>query len=147
MDTVHNKSDVGITRLAKPAEGAVISGVEKVVVPVDDQATARQWWTAVMGFEVVRDETYGDERWIEITPPDHKIVLLLTPRKVGDQRRSVPDQLPHSDVFFGCHDIRQTYAELTDRGVKFPTPPVQMPFGWWAMFEDCDGTRFALRQW
>lgn len=125
----------------------MISGVNKVVVPVDDQTKAKQWWTTVLGFEVVRDDSYGDERWVEVTPPDHKIVLVLSPRQPDELRRSVSDQLPHSDVFFGCADIEQTYAELTDRGVQFPTPPVQMHFGWWALFEDCDGTRYALGQW
>jgi len=49
----------------------VISGVQKIIVPVEDQDKAKQWWTTVLGFEVVRDDSYGDERWIEITPPDH----------------------------------------------------------------------------
>lgn len=46
-----------------------------------------------------------------------------------------------------CEDIEQTYAELSERGVGFTAPPVQMHFGWWSMFEDWEGTRFALGQW
>jgi predicted enzyme related to lactoylglutathione lyase len=30
------------------------------------------------------------------------------------------------------------------RGVRFPVAPVQQPFGWWSVFEDPDGNRFAL---
>jgi hypothetical protein len=37
--------------------------------------------------------------------------------------------------------------ELAARGVRFPTPPTKAHFGWWAMFEDNDGTRYALGQW
>ena len=59
----------------------------------------------------------------------------------------MPDELPHSDVFFTCADIQQTYAELTERGVTFPTPPTRMHFGWWSLFTDQDGTRYALGQW
>lgn len=125
----------------------MISGVQKIIVPVEDQDKAKQWWTTVLGFEVVRDDSYGDERWIEITPPDHKVVLVLSPREADEPRREVRDQLPHSDVFFACKDIQQTYTELTERGVRFPTPPEKMHFGWWAMFTDCDGTRYALAQW
>jgi len=125
----------------------VISGVQKIIVPVEDQDKAKQWWTTVLGFEVVRDDSYGDERWIEITPPDHKVVLVLSPREADEPRREVRDQLPHSDVFFACKDIQQTYTELTERGVRFPTAPEKMHFGWWAMFTDCDGTRYALAQW
>ncbi|MGI8798862.1 MAG: VOC family protein [Pseudonocardia sp.] len=125
----------------------MISGVQKIIVPVEDQDKAKQWWTTVLGFEVVRDDSYGDERWIEITPPDHKVVLVLSPREADEPRREVRDQLPHSDVFFACKDIQQTYTELTERGVRFPTAPEKMHFGWWAMFTDCDGTRYALAQW
>ena len=44
-------------------------------------------------------------------------------------------------------DIQQTHAELEARGVRFPASPARMRFGWWSMFEDWEGTRFALGQW
>jgi lactoylglutathione lyase len=40
----------------------------------------------------------------------------------------------------------QTYRELCDRGVRFITPPTEMSFGRWSMFEDDEGTRYALHQ-
>ena len=46
----------------------MISGVRKVIVPVADQQAALEFWTTGMGFELVRDDAYGDERWIEVTP-------------------------------------------------------------------------------
>jgi predicted enzyme related to lactoylglutathione lyase len=67
-------------------------------------------------------------------------------RSDGDTRREVPDQLPHSNVFFTCDDIEQTHRDLAERGVRFPMPPTEMPWGSWAMFEDPEGTRFALGQ-
>jgi hypothetical protein len=42
--------------------------------------------------------------------------------------------------------IVATDRELADRGVVFPHPPIQQPFGWWSMFEDTEGNRFALDQ-
>jgi predicted enzyme related to lactoylglutathione lyase len=59
----------------------------------------------------------------------------------------VAEQLPHSPVFFNTGDIQKTYEDLISRGVAFPAAPVKMPFGWWAMFEDHEGTRYALGQW
>ena len=44
-------------------------------------------------------------------------------------------------------DIESTHAELSARGVKFPLPPARQHFGWWALFEDNEGTRYALGQW
>lgn len=126
---------------------SVITGVRKVVVPVGDQACAKSFWVETMGFELLRDETFGDERWIEVTPPDNSVVIVLSHRTPHERRPEVPEMLPHSNVFFDCADIQRTHAELTARGVSFPTPPAEMHFGWWALFEDFEGTRFALGQW
>jgi lactoylglutathione lyase len=125
----------------------MIQGVSKVVVPVDDQERAKRFWTERMGFTVAVDEPYGErERWIEVVPPDTGVALVLTPRRPDDPRPEVPEELPHSPVFFTCDDIQRTHQELSARGVSFPTPPTRMPFGWWSLFEDPDGTRYALQQ-
>jgi predicted enzyme related to lactoylglutathione lyase len=125
----------------------VISAVSKVVIPVDDQQRAMEFWTERVGFKLARDETYGDERWIEVAPPDGGTVLVLSPRRPDQPRSDVPEMLPHSPVFFTCPDIQRTYRELTERGVAFTAAPAQMHFGWWSLFTDPDGTRYALGQW
>jgi predicted enzyme related to lactoylglutathione lyase len=123
----------------------MIRGVRKIVVPVSDQDGAKEFWTNRVGFEVIQDSQFGDNgRWLEVTPPDRGVVLVLSPRRPDEAPRGVPDQLPHSDVFFACDDIQATYGALTRRGVRFHTPPTKMPFGWWSMFEDNEGTRYAL---
>jgi lactoylglutathione lyase len=125
----------------------MISAVAKVVVPVLDQERAKAFWTTAVGFETRRDDTYGDERWIEVAPPGGGPALVLSPRAADDPRRDVADELPHSPVFFTCADIEATYREMTGRGVTFALAPVRQPFGWWSLFEDPDGTRFALGEW
>jgi predicted enzyme related to lactoylglutathione lyase len=125
----------------------VITGVRKVIVPVGDQQAALRFWTETIGFNLVRDDAYGDERWIEVKPPGQDLLLVLSLRGADEPRRDVPDKLPHSDLFFDCTDIERTYEELMERGVHFPLPPARQPFGWWSLFEDIDGTRYALSQW
>jgi lactoylglutathione lyase len=121
----------------------VIDGVNKVVVEVDDQARALTFWTERLKFDLVQDTVYGDERWLEVRTPDKGLILILGPRQ-GDPP-SAPDMLPTSNLFFYCDDLAQTYEELRSRGVEFPQPPVEQSFGWWSMFEDEEGNRFALR--
>ena len=125
----------------------MISGVGKVIVPVDDQERAKAFWTTKVGFELRRDETFGDERWIEVSPPVGAPILALTRRTAGDPRPDVPDELPTSPVFFDCADIERTYLELAARGVEFALPPARRHFGWWSLFLDPDGNRYALGQW
>ena len=115
-------------------------------MPVEDQQAALEFWTTTMGFRVIRDDTYGDERWIEVTPPHQDLLLVLSPRRPDEPRRAAPDRLPHSDLFFNGADIEATHAELSQHGVRFPLPPSRQQFGWWALFEDNEGTRYALGQ-
>jgi lactoylglutathione lyase len=82
-----------------------------------------------------------------VSPPSGSPVIVLSPRVKAEPRREVPDQLPHSPVLFTCDDIEETHRELASRGVRFPVPPARMHFGWWSLFEDDEGTRYALGQW
>ena len=120
--------------------------VKQLIVPVDDQERAKTFWVEQMGFEITSDETFGDERWIEVSQPGQSLVLVLSLRTPHEPRREAPDHLPHSNIFFTCDDVEKTYKELSERGVKFPVQPEKQQFGWWSMFEDQEGTRYALGQ-
>jgi lactoylglutathione lyase len=121
----------------------VVEGVSKVVIEVEDQDRALEFWTDAMGFELVRDSKDGEERWLEVRTPDRGLILVLQLREGGPP--SAPNALPTSNVFFYCDDLARTYGELHSRGVEFAQPPVEQSFGWWSMFQDQEGNRFALR--
>jgi predicted enzyme related to lactoylglutathione lyase len=121
----------------------MVGGVSKVTLEVDDQDRAKRFWTEQLGFELVQDTPYRQERWLEVRTPDKAVVLVLGVRQ--GPRPTAPDpSLPTSNVFFYADDLQQTYKELTARGVEFPQPPVEQPFGWWSLFQDAEGNRFAL---
>jgi lactoylglutathione lyase len=120
----------------------VIDGVSKIVIEVEDPTRALSFWTETLGFELCRDITCGEERWLEVRTPDRRLILVLSPR-----REALPNTWevpPTSNVFFSCDDLAKTYDELRSRGVKFTQPPVELSFGWWSIFEDPEGNRFAL---
>jgi predicted enzyme related to lactoylglutathione lyase len=125
----------------------MIDGVSKVVIQVEEQERAKAFWTETMGFGLVQDAAYGDERLLEVQTPDHTTNLVLELRMAEPRdRHEGPEHLPTSNVMFGCKDVVTTYEELSARGVEFPQPPVRQPFGWWSMFTDTEGNRFALEQ-
>jgi predicted enzyme related to lactoylglutathione lyase len=66
--------------------------------------------------------------------------------ELGQGQRPIATEpgLPTASVMFYAQDLQQTYSELTARGVEFPQPPVRQLFGWWSLFADPDGNRFAL---
>jgi predicted enzyme related to lactoylglutathione lyase len=125
----------------------MITGVSKVVIDVEDQDRAKGFWVETMGFELIQDVPYGEERWLEVRTPDGAVDVVLDLR-AGESGPpgTVEDTLPTSNVMFRCDDLQATYKELRDRGVEFAQPPVQQPFGWWSMFNDSEGNRFALEQ-
>ena len=121
-------------------------GVQKVVLGVQDQDRAKEFWTAKLGYEVVADAPYGAERWLEVRSPDRAVNLVLELTAGAQSAPAAPEHLPTSNVMFECDDIVATHRELAARGVEFPQPPGNQPFGWWAMFVDSEGNRFALGQ-
>jgi lactoylglutathione lyase len=120
----------------------MVKGTHQVVLEVEDQGRALGFWTEAMGFELVQDAPYGDERWLEVRTPDGAVTIVLS-RRQGERPRA-PEELPTSNIMFYCDDLPATYDELKARGVEFPQPPVERPFGWWSMFQDTEGNRFAL---
>ena len=59
----------------------MIGGVSKVVIEVEDQERAKRFWTQTLGFEVVQDAPYGEERWVEVCTPDKAVAVVLDVRK------------------------------------------------------------------
>ncbi len=121
----------------------MISGVAKIALRTCDQEAAKDFWVGAMGFELLQDLSHDGERWIEVAAPDGTRLILTQ----SDQPwPTAPEFVPDAPVFFECEDVVTTHAELSKRGVTFTMEPIKMFFGWWAMFTDPDGHRYALEQ-
>ena len=123
----------------------MISGVRSVSIYVGDQDRAKRFWTETMGFELHGDTPMGQgegaPRWIEVSPPDRRVILVLF--TIDEQKDRVGT---FSNVLFHCDDIEQTHRELTQRGVEFAETPRKEFWGWWAVFKDPDGNTYGLGQ-
>jgi hypothetical protein len=127
----------------------MISGVSNIIVPADRPGASQEFWSETIGFEVVVDAPYREERWIEVGSPDGVRLVLSKREEWSRDDRAVPEEVPTSNVMFHCDDLRATFEEqsaLSARGVQFPQPRIRMPFGWWSMFNETEGNRFALGQ-
>lgn len=122
----------------------MIAAASHVSLNVADQDRAKTFWTETMGFHLVQDTPMGEEggaRWLEVTPPDRNILLVLFTIKFDETKVGFLN-----DVIFTCDDIHRTYEELSARGVEFPDPPSEQFWGWWATFKDPDGNLYGLGQ-
>ena len=123
----------------------MIVGVRSVGIYVGEQDRAKAVWTAKLGFEAIQDTPMGQgegaPRWIEVAPPDRKVILVLF---TADEQKDRVGSF--SNVLFHCDDIEQTHRELTARGVEFAEAPRKEFWGWWAVFKDPDGNTYGLGQ-
>jgi catechol 2,3-dioxygenase-like lactoylglutathione lyase family enzyme len=122
----------------------MLTRVRSVGIYVADQQRALEFFTEVLGCELVVDEAMGPDpespRWIEVrVPGDDTLLVLFTPDGQQDRVGTF------SNVLFHCDDMQATYEELSARGVTFTTKPELAPWGrWWAAFQDPDGNTYGL---
>ena len=118
----------------------MITHVKFVSIPTSDQDRALKFWTEQVGFTLMTDQPFSDkQRWIELKvgSSDTRFVLFT------------PDG--HEDRIGGffngalaCDDVEATHRQLSERGVKFDSPPQKQPWGTFATFRDPDGNQFVL---
>ena len=116
-----------------------INEISAVAVYVSDQDGALSFYTEVLGFELVRDERRGEQRWLEVALPGRAPSLALVPEQ------SAGEEMPlETNVVISTEDIASACEELRRRGVDVVSgirrdwgPPM-------VVFEDPDGNRFFL---
>jgi lactoylglutathione lyase len=114
-----------------------ITGVRTVSIPVEDQQTALQFYTEVLGFEVLRDIPNPNGRWIELAPGDPAVVVTLEPAAPGIVRGAI-------GIRFTTDDVEAAHATMADRGVdvddilRWPGVPAMFAF------RDPDGNAFSV---
>jgi serine phosphatase RsbU (regulator of sigma subunit)/catechol 2,3-dioxygenase-like lactoylglutathione lyase family enzyme len=131
--------------------------LEFVTLWVRDQERSRQFFVEKLAFEAVVDApTPEGGRWIIVAPPAagwlpgaaaagfSGIALIVpTERSAEQQRIGQP-----TGVGFLTEDVRSLFEEWSRRGVRFPLPPMEPPWGSgqarYAVFEDVDGNSFSL---
>src|SRR3954453_4501493 len=65
----------------KRGAGAMIRAIKFVSIPTRDQQRALDFYTQALGFRVVTDQPFGEQRWIELRIPgaDTGVVLFTPP--------------------------------------------------------------------
>ena len=77
---------------------------------------------------------------VEESPPtDDRPGVTLTPP-------ATPERMP-VNLVFEVEDVAAEYAALSERGLRFLTPPAQPPWGGWRCFaQDPDGYLIEIEQ-
>jgi phosphoserine phosphatase RsbU/P len=131
--------------------------LEFVTLGVRDQERSRRFFVEKLAFEAIVDVPTPDGgRWIIVAPPAagwlpgtagpgfSGLALCVPPEQSADHERIGQP----TGVAFLTEDVRSLFEEWSRRGVRFPLPPMQPPWGSGqarhAIFEDVDGNTFSL---
>jgi predicted enzyme related to lactoylglutathione lyase len=124
--------------------------IKFVSVMVEDQESALDFYTKVLGFEKMADIPMGEHRWLTVTSPEgvEGVELVLEPMAFPPARvyqKALFDAgIPATA--FTTKDIAAEFDRLRKLGVKFRTEPTEAGPITGAQFEDTCGNLIYLVQ-
>lgn len=117
---------------------------------VEDQHTAFEFYTEVLGFIKKTDIPAGDFKWLTVVSrEDPEGVELLLEPNVHEAARSYQEALYNEGIpaiSFTVTDLLATYQELADKGVVFTVSPTESGPVTFAIFDDTCGNLIQLSQ-
>lgn len=119
--------------------------IHSATVVVSDQDAAVDFYVNKLGWEKRLDNPMGEFRFITVAPKGSPAELSL-----GHQKMMQGDDLKpgmNLGISLVCDDVEAVHKELSAKGVSFPMPPTDMPWGGkGAHFQDQDGNTFFLTE-
>lgn len=129
----------------------MITNISLVTLYVTDQDQARKFYVETLGFVERTDQRMGDFRWVTIGHPDQPEleVTLMVPGPPLDAEMAGAVERALAQGSMGglglrVDDCRKTYEELRAKGVEFPQPPEDRPYGVEAVMRDNSGNWLVL---
>jgi len=117
-----------------------------IALVVDDYDKAIAYYTGVLGFELIQDETLSEtKRWVLVSPGDGSCQLLLAKAVSEVQQQAIGNQ-SGGRVFLFLHTdtFDEDYARLLSHQVEIVRAPEVMPYGKVLVFKDLYGNLWDL---
>lgn len=123
----------------------MIQRLQEVMLYVQDQEKAKQFWTSHFDFQVASDETFQGMRVITLKPTDvaQTAIVLQDKAKVEAMAMGVNTGTP--SLMFGTTDIDALYDDLKSKGIQVGEK-MTLPTGTVFNFADDENNYFAVRQ-
>jgi len=117
-----------------------------IALVVDDYDKAIAYYTGVLGFELIQDETLSEtKRWVLVSPGYGSCQLLLAKAASEVQQQAIGNQ-SGGRVFLFLHTdtFDEDYARLLSHQVEIVRAPEVMPYGKVLVFKDLYGNLWDL---
>ena len=118
-----------------------IKKIQVVSVPVSDQDKAKEFYSNVLGLEVLQDMRMDENsRWIQLQPPGSEASITLV--------TWFPSMPPGSlkGLVLETDDLEGTISEMASKGFTIDPEIDSQPWGRFVSFDDPDGNGIVLRQ-
>ena len=134
----------------------MITKLTHATLYVLDQDRAKDFYVNKLGLECRDDAKMGAFRWLTVGPktqPDVRIILMAIgagPMVTEAHAKAMRDLLAGGSPLGGgvltTDDLRRDYELLKAKGVEFPQPPKQEPYGFAAVFKDDSGNYWSFNE-
>ncbi|MFF2596958.1 VOC family protein [Priestia megaterium] len=127
----------------------MINKLGHITILVNDYDEAIRFYTEKMGFNLLKDISFGEgKRWVSVVPPSQNDIALVFVLADTIEKKLLVGKQASDHVFItvetsNCH---KTYTEMQNKGVNFYGVPREVPWGLEVVFEDLYGNRFDLVQ-
>lgn len=95
----------------------MIQQVGKIMLYVEDQEKAKEFWVEKVGFSVVEDQTQDSIRWIEITPTQDTQTHFVLHNKTIIAELEPELILGTPSLLFFTQNIEELYTEFKEKGI------------------------------
>jgi catechol 2,3-dioxygenase-like lactoylglutathione lyase family enzyme len=123
--------------------------IAMITIVVHDYDEAIQFYTKVLGFELVEDTVMSEtKRWVVINPTGSKACQLLLAKAASETQTTAVGNQTGGRVGFFLYtvDIESDFARLSAAGVHFVRPISHESFGKVTVFADLYGNLWDLIQ-
>ncbi|MBT2700263.1 VOC family protein [Bacillus sp. ISL-40] len=124
----------------------MISKVGQIMLYVNNQDDAMDFWTEKVGFNVISEENNGQGmRWIEIAPTEGAETRIILHNKEFVAKMAPELNLGTPSLMFFTENLDQLHGDLSNKNVKVGEI-VNMPSGRVFNFADNEGNYFAVME-
>jgi predicted enzyme related to lactoylglutathione lyase len=124
--------------------------LKSIVVLVNDQQVALEFYTQKLGFEIHTDASFGEgNRWVTVNVPGNKAIeIVFAVAKNAQAKEKVGSQVDEDNAVMGFYtnDIEADIANFKAKGVELVSQLIDEPYGKFVFFKDLYGNKFYLHQ-
>jgi catechol 2,3-dioxygenase-like lactoylglutathione lyase family enzyme len=123
--------------------------IVQIALVVSDYDEAIDYYTNVLGFQLVEDTAMSDtKRWVVVKPDGEGMFSLLLAKAANEEQTAVIGKQAGGRVFLFLHtdDFWRDYKILVEKGVAFVRGPSEEEYGTVGVFKDLYGNLWDLIQ-